>query len=281
MLNRLRIVIRGAGDLATGVALRLWRSGFRRMVLLERGAPLAVRRMVSLSEAVRLGSHVVEGVEARRADSPAQALDILASGAVPVLVDPVGESLSALRPDVLVDAVMAKRNVGGTRITHAPLVVALGPGFTAGLDCHRVVETHRGHGLGRVIREGAALPDTGVPDAVMGYTVERVLRAPADGIFETSLEVGCAVREGQAVGAVAGKPVVAPFAGVLRGLLPSLSPVTAGLKLGDVDPRNDASACPFASDKALAVGGGVLEAILERFNAGPDAFRPEEGPPWP
>ncbi len=281
MLNRLRIVIRGAGDLATGVALRLWRSGFRRMVLLERESPLAVRRMVSLSEAVRLGRHTVEGVEAVRADDPAQALELLASGLLPVLVDPDGASLPVLRPDVVVDAVMAKRNVAGTRIDHAPLVVALGPGFTAGADCHRVVETHRGHGLGRVIRQGQALPDTGVPDAVMGYTVERVLRSPADGLFETALAVGAVVAEGQSVGMVAGKPVVAPFTGVLRGLLPHLSPVSAGLKLGDVDPRNDAAACPLASDKALAVGGGVLEAILERFNAGPDACLPEEGPQWP
>ncbi len=280
MLKGLRIVVRGAGDLATGVALRLYRSGFRRLVMLEREGPLAVRRMVSFSEAVRHGRHVVEGVAAERASSALQAGEILDRGAIPVLVDPLGSILGLLRPDVLVDAAMAKRNLG-TAKDDATLVVGLGPGFTAGVDCHRVVETHRGHGLGRVIASGEAFPNTGVPEAVMGYSSERVMRAPAEGIFETDLDIGREVAQGQTVGFVGQRPVVAAISGVLRGLLPDLTPVSGGLKVGDVDPRSDPEACRLASDKALAVGGGVLEAILERFNEGPDSDRPEEAQRWP
>lgn len=280
MLNRLRIVIRGAGDLATGVALRLFHSGFTRLVMLERENPMAVRRLAAFSEAVRNGRHTVEDVTAELAHSAGDVGRVLAQGRLPVLVDPLATSLDVLKPDVLVDAVMAKRNLG-TSMRDAPLVIGLGPGFTAGRDCHRVIETHRGSGLGRVIAEGGALPDTGIPGAVMGYTTERVLRAPVDGIFETRLEVGHVVQAGEAVGLVAGRPVVSQLSGVLRGILPDLSSVSAGLKVGDVDPRGDASTCDRVSDKALAVGGGVLEAILERFNTGADIRLGEEGGVWP
>lgn len=280
MLNKLRIVIRGAGDLATGVALRLVRSGFTRLVMLERDNPMAVRRMASFSEAVRLGRHTVEGMTAELAHGVEDVNRVLAEGNLPILVDPLAASLELLKPDVLVDAVMAKRNLG-TSMRDAPLVVGLGPGFTAGSDCHRVVETHRGSGLGRVVATGAALPNTGIPGMVMGYTTERVLRAPVEGIFETCLDVGHAVRAGETVGLVAGRPVVSVISGVLRGILPNLSPVTAGLKVGDVDPRGDQVACDRVSDKALAVGGGVLEAVLERFNSGPGVQNSEEEAVWP
>jgi xanthine dehydrogenase accessory factor len=280
MLNRLRIVIRGAGDLATGVAVRLWRAGFRRMVMLERENPMAVRRLASLGEAVRLGRHQVEDVAAERAVSLAEVSAILSRGAVPVLVDPLCASLGSLKPGVLVDAVMAKRNLG-TAMTDAPLVIGLGPGFTAGRDCHRVIETHRGHGLGRVIAAGQAAPNTGVPAEVMGYGARRVLRAPADGIFETCLDIGHEVAAGDSIGMVGEAPVVSSISGVLRGILPNLTPVAAGVKVGDVDPRGDVLACALVSDKALAVGGGVLEAILERYNAGPDMCGPEGDAAWP
>ncbi|MFZ5428387.1 MAG: selenium-dependent molybdenum cofactor biosynthesis protein YqeB [Thermodesulfobacteriota bacterium] len=276
----IRIVIRGAGDLATGVALRLYRSGLRSIVMLEREDPLAVRRKVSFSEAARLGRHAVEGVEAWRAASSQEARAILSGGGIPVMVDPLASSVAKLRPHVLVDAVMAKRNLGTSK-GDAQLVIGLGPGFTAGQDCHRVVETHRGHGLGRVISGGRALPNTGVPNPVMGFAAERVLRAPAEGFFETSLDIGDRVAQGQTVGFVDGTPVVTPIPGVLRGLLPHMTRVLAGLKVGDVDPRDDPSCCSLVSDKALAVGGGVLEAILERFNARPDSGRSEEAPEWP
>lgn len=280
MLNCLRIVIRGAGDLATGVAVRLWRAGFRRVVMLERENPMAVRRLASLSEAVRLGRHQVEDVRAERAVSLAEVSAILARGGVPVLVDSLCASLGSLKPDVLVDAVMAKRNLG-TSMNGAPLVIGLGPGFTAGRDCHRVIETHRGHGLGRVIAMGQAAPNTGVPAEVMGYSAQRVLRAPAEGIFETCLDIGQMIAAGDSIGMVGSEPVVSSIPGVLRGILPNLTPVTAGVKVGDVDPRGDASACARVSDKALAVGAGALEAILERYNTGPDTCGPEGDATWP
>lgn len=280
MLNCLRIVIRGAGDLATGVAVRLWRAGFMRVVMLERENPMAVRRLACLSEAVRLGRHQVEDVRAERAANPGAVGEILTRGAVPVLVDPIYASLKNLKPDVLIDAAMAKKNLG-TSIKDAPLVIGIGPGFTAGRDCHRVIETHRGHGLGRVIAKGQAAANTGVPGEVMGYTVERVLRAPADGIFETCLDIGHDVAAGESIGMVGHEPVVSSITGVLRGILPNLTPVTAGVKVGDVDPRGDVSVCALVSDKALAVGGGVLEAILERYNAGPGTCGPEGDTAWP
>jgi xanthine dehydrogenase accessory factor len=277
MIQSLRIVIRGAGDLATGVALRLWRSGLRRLVLLEMEAPLAVRRLVSFSEAVREGLWRVEGVTAERAADMREVNAVLSRGHVAVIVDPLAAFVRGMRPDVFIDATIAKRNLG-TSLDQAELVVALGPGFTAGIDCHRVVETHRGHGLGRVIASGGALPNTGVPGEVMGYTSERVLRAPCDGIFETRLSIGQTVVAGQSVGVVGGLPVPTEISGVLRGLLPHLTPVFSGLKLGDVDPRGDASRCAIVSDKALAVGGGVLEAILQHFNTGPNLPWTEEEP---
>jgi xanthine dehydrogenase accessory factor len=280
MLSSLRIVIRGAGDLATGVALRLYRSGFTRLAMLERENPVAVRRRACLCEAVRLGEHTVEGVTAQLAENPADVNMILSLGRIPVLVDSQNTALGLLKPDVLVDAVMAKRNLG-TTIHDAPLVIGLGPGFTAGQDVHRVVETHRGTSLGRVIASGAAQPNTGVPASVMGYASERVLRAPADGIFTTSLDIGHMASAGQPVGMVGEESVISQISGVLRGLLPHNAQVTKGMKLGDVDPRGPAVDCARVSDKALAIGGGVLEAILERYNTGPGQCGREEGAPWP
>lgn len=280
MIHFLRIVVRGAGDLASGVAVRLWRAGFRQLVLLERESPLAVRRLVCFSEAVREGLWTVEGITAKLAANRCEAEATLQLGCIPVLVDPAAEFLRVARPDVLIDAVMAKRNLG-TRQEQAELVIAIGPGFTAGLDCHRVVETQRGHGLGRVIASGSALPNTGVPGAVMGHTIERVLRSPAQGIFKTAQYIGREISVGDIVGTVAGLPVVAGISGVLRGLLPDNIPVSAGLKLGDIDPRGGAWRCGLVSDKALAVAGGVLEAILQRFNLGQSSLDATKNEPWP
>lgn len=280
MLRPLRIAIRGAGDLATGVALRLWRSGFRQLVLLEREAPLAVRRLVCFSEAVREGLWRVEDVTAQRVADASEARATLVRGHIPVFVDPLAAFVGSAQPDVFIDAAMAKRNLGTSR-DQAPLVIGLGPGFTAGGDCHRVVETHRGHGLGRVIASGSALPNTGVPAEVMGYTGQRVLRAPCPGSFETALSIGQTVAAGEHVGSVAGAPVLTEISGVVRGLLPRGTQVSAGLKLGDVDPRGDASRCAVVSDKALAVGGGVLEAILERFNTSIQPRQERREASWP
>jgi xanthine dehydrogenase accessory factor len=253
------IVIRGGGDLATGVALRLYRSGMD-VVICETAVPTSIRRTVCFSEAVRLGEMMVEGVTARRA-VPEEVPALLAAGIIPVLVDPEGACIPGLRPDAVVDAILAKRNLG-TSMDIAPIVVAAGPGFTAGVDCHAAVETMRGHYLGRVIYEGSPLPNTNIPGLIGGYAGERVLRAPADGVFAGAKRIGDRVEAGDVAGYVAGKPMVCTIGGTLRGLLADGVPVTKGMKSGDVDPRCEEAHCRCASDKALAVGGGVLEAIL-------------------
>ena len=253
------IVIRGGGDLATGVALRLYRSGMD-VVICETAVPTSIRRTVCFSEAVRLEEMMVEGVTARRA-VPEEVPALLAAGIIPVLVDPEGACIPGLRPDAVVDAILAKRNLG-TSMDMAPIVVAAGPGFTAGVDCHAAVETMRGHYLGRVIYEGSPLPNTNIPGLIGGYAGERVLRAPADGACAGAKRIGDRVEAGDVAGYVAGKPMVCTIGGTLRGLLADGVPVTKGMKSGDVDPRCEEAHCRCASDKALAVGGGVLEAIL-------------------
>jgi xanthine dehydrogenase accessory factor len=259
------VLIKGAGDLASGVALRLHRCGFP-VVMTELAAPMTVRRTVSFAQAVFEGRAQVEEVAARRA-VPDQVVEFLAEGIIPVLIDPQAEVRAALQPSVVVDAVMAKRNLG-TRLDDAPLVVALGPGFTAGVDCHAVIETQRGHYLGRVIWEGSAEPDTGQPGTLpgMGPNVTRVLRAPIAGSVRSVVAIGDTVKVGATIAVVEGKrsarPVVAPFSGVLRGLVHPSVPVTAGLKIGDLDPRAEREYCFTVSDKSLAIGGGVLEASL-------------------
>lgn len=253
------VVIRGGGDLATGVALRLYRARMR-IVICEVAAPTSIRRTVCFSEAVRLGETAVEGVPARRAET-AEVPALLEKGVIPVLVDPEAHCIRELKPDAVVDAILAKRNLG-TTMDMAPVVVAAGPGFTAGVDCHAVVETMRGHYLGRVIYSGSALPNTNIPGLIGGYAGERVLRAPADGIFRGARQIGDQVQAGDIAGYVAGVPMACTIAGTLRGLLADGVPVTKGMKSGDVDPRCKPDYCVCASDKALAVGGGVLEALL-------------------
>lgn len=263
-LKDLRICIKGAGDLATGVAIRLYGAGFTRILMLETETPMSVRRAVSFSEAVYLPEKIVEGVLAKRVSQPEQIETAWKAGWIPVMVDPEWHILKSLGFDVVVDAIVAKRNLG-TRMTDAHLVIGLGPGFSASSDVHRVVETHRGHHLGRVIRKGEAIPNTGIPGPIGGFDVERVLRSPALGIFTTNLDIGDRVTQGQIIGEVAGVPVQTQIEGIVRGLLRNSTPVNRGTKLGDIDPRGESSACRLVSDKARAIGGGVLEAILETF----------------
>ena len=253
-------LIRGAGDLATGIALRLWRSGIR-VVLTDLERPTAIRRTVAFSEAIVYGETTVEDVTARLAANADEARALLAQGIVPVLADPGCACREALAPDALVDAILAKRNLG-TRITDAPVVVGVGPGFTAGEDCHAVVETMRGHTLGRVIYSGSALPNTNIPGLIGGFAGERVLRAPCDGIFTAVHRIGDTVEEGETIGFVEGQPMKCTISGVLRGVLGDGVPVKKGMKSGDVDPRCKPEYCTTISDKALAVGGGVVEAVL-------------------
>jgi xanthine dehydrogenase accessory factor len=225
----------------------------------ELARPTVVRRTVAFAEAVYDGRAVVEGVCAVRVEGGEEIATVLRRGELPVLVDPRAEVRETLRPDLVVDAIMAKRNTG-TRIGDAPSVVALGPGFVAGRDVHAVVETRRGHTLGRVITEGTAIANTGVPGDVGGAAAERVVRAPVDGVFRGSSEIGEHVVCDQTLGRVDEVEVVAALDGVVRGLLRSGLPVTQGYKLGDIDPRATPEHCHLVSDKSLAVAGGVLEA---------------------
>jgi xanthine dehydrogenase accessory factor len=254
------VVMKGGGDLATGVGHRLFRAGFQVLVT-EIPEPSVVRRTVAFAEAVYAGECLVEGVRARLASSIRQALQLLGEDTVPVLVDPHAAFVRELRPQAIVDGIMAKTNTG-TSLSEAAVVVALGPGFTAGVDCHAVIETNRGHHLGRAIIDGTASDDTGVPGSVDGETERRILRAPSAGIVQTRASIGDVVREGDVVAEVGGQPVRTSLAGVLRGLLHDGLPATAGMKVGDVDPRAKPEHCFTISDKSLAVGGGALEAIM-------------------
>lgn len=254
------ILVKGAGDLATGTAVRLYRAGFQ-VVMTDIAQPAAVRRTVAFSQCIYDGQTTVEGITARKAENRDQVRDILAAGEIPVLVDPQAAILAQLPFMVVVDAILAKKNLG-TTISDAPIVLALGPGFTAGTDCHGVIETKRGHDLGRLILEGSAIPNTGVPGDVGGYTKERIIRAPADGPFEPVAQIGQQVNLGDVVAKVNGIPVTAQLTGIVRGMLPAGIPVTAGMKSGDIDPRCEVRHCFTVSDKARAIGGGVLEGIL-------------------
>lgn len=253
------VVIRGAGDIATGIALRLWRSGLE-VVLTDIPKPTAIRRTVCFSEAIRLGETQVEDVRARKV-MPEKVRVTLDEGLIPVLADPQGTAIRELCPDAVVDAILAKRNLG-TTIDMAPIVIGVGPGFTAGVDCHAAVETMRGHYLGRVLYEGSPIPNTNIPGLIGGFAGERVLRAPADGIFRSTRRIGDLVEEGDTVGFAGDVPMKCTISGVLRGLLADGIPVTKGMKSGDVDPRGETAYCFTVSDKASAVGGGVLEALL-------------------
>ncbi len=258
MTDRPLCLLRGGGDLATGVAWRLTRAGWP-VVVSELPNPLTVRRTVALSSAVADGVIDIEGMIGRRADDAGEAVAIADGGEVAVVVSP--ELPAGLTPDVVVDARMAKRNLD-TTVDDAALVVALGPGFTAGVDCDAVIETMRGHTLGRVLWHGSAIPDTGVPGTIGGRAAERVLRAPAAGQASWSVAIGDRVVSGEELGVIGTEPIIAPFDGVVRGLIADSVEVPAGLKIGDVDPRAEPSVCHQISDKALSIGGGVLEAVV-------------------
>ncbi len=264
-LNDLVVLIRGAGEMASGVAHRLHRSHFR-VCMLEIPQPIAVRREVSFCEAVYEGEKEVEGVRSKFISRPEEIDSVWQEGKIPILVDPEGQrTRHAVNPDVLVDAIMAKRNLG-THIKDAPLVIGLGPGFVAGTDVHIVIETNRGHNLGRMILNGAAEEDTGIPGDIGGYTVERVLRTMKKGIFRPQRFIGDRVNRGTVVAVVDDYPVIAKISGIVRGLIRDGVEVRKGMKVGDIDPRGKKEYCFTISDKARAIGGGVLEAILYWFN---------------
>jgi xanthine dehydrogenase accessory factor len=263
-MEKYRVIIRGGGDIATGVAHKLKRCGME-VVILECEKPMAIRRRVSFSEAVYNKESVVEGITGMKAESVEEALREFRGDRIPVLVDPKGESIKNLNPHVVVDAIIAKKNIG-TKINMAPLVIALGPGFTAGEDCHIVVETMRGHDLGRLIYEGKALPNTGNPGSVGGYSLERVIHSPVSGILKTVKDIGDLVSEGEVIALVGETQMKSLIPGVIRGILPDGIMVKKGLKMADVDPRHDqVKNCYTISDKARCIGGSVLEGIISEF----------------
>ena len=263
-LNELTVLIRGAGELASAVAYRLHQSHFR-LLMTEVDQPQAVRRELAFCEAVYDSEKEVEGVVARLISAPGEIAQVWGEGKLPVMVDPEARIKEVLKPAVLVDAIIAKKNLG-TRMTDAPLVIGLGIGFRAGRDVHAIIETNRGHNLGRVLLEGEAEPDTGVPGVISGFSWERVFRAPKAGRFTVSKKIGDMVSAGDVVAHVDDEPVRTNIGGIIRGLLRDGTRVHQGMKAGDVDPRGEKEYCYTISDKGRAIAGGVLEAILSHFN---------------
>lgn len=258
----IKVILRGGGDLASGAALRLVRIGIQ-VLICELASPYAVRRSVSYAEAIYTGAVKIEGTQCIRIDSPGQIQATLNQRAIPILVDPELSAAEFFQPDVIVDGRMTKAP-GNIHLVSSPFIIGLGPGFCCGINCHAAVETRRGPNLGRVLYEGCTEKDTGEPEMVSGHGRERVLRAPTAGIFHPLVEIGECVVSGQAVGEVGSQVIRAKFDGMIRGILQDGLQVTHGLKVGDLDPRMDASLVEKISDKALSVGGGVVEAILSQ-----------------
>ena len=264
-IHDLVVGIKGAGEMATGVAWYLYQANIRSIFMMEIAVPLAVRRRVSFCEAVHAKRHTVMDITAIRVVQPRQIRSAWSEGKIAVTIDPGWSTIGKIKPDIVVDAILAKKNLG-TTLFEAPLVIGLGPGLNAGSDAHVVIETNRGHDLGRLITTGSAEKNTGIPGNIAGFTQERVLRAQADGTFETGMTIGDCVVAGDGIGQVAGRQVRAKVGGVLRGLLRSGSPVQKGAKLGDIDPRGKKEFCNTISDKARTIAGSVLQAILVEFN---------------
>ena len=258
-----RIVVRGGGDLATGVVQKFCRAGFP-VVILETSAPTAIRRSVALCEAVYNGDMQVEDIVCRKIDRLDKLDDCWSAREVPLLVDPLGETIRDIRPSAVIDAILAKRNLG-TGMGMADVTIALGPGFCAGLDVHAVIETARGHDLGRLILQGNAKPNTGIPGDIGGKNAERVLRAPADGTVECRKQIGDVAESGEIVFTVGAEAVCAPFTGLLRGMIREGLHVPKGMKAADIDPRIDVD-WRTISDKARCLGGAVLEAYFYLLN---------------
>ncbi len=258
------IVIKGAGDLATGVATRLKKSGFD-IVMTEISQPTTVRRTVAFSQVVYDKKVEVEGIMAELASNKENIKKIVEEGNVAVLVDEKAKIIDEIKPKIIIDAIIAKKNLG-TKIDDANIVIALGPGFTAGIDCHCVIETKRGHYLGKAIYKGSAIPNTGVPGEVGGFSKERIIRATTDGKILPVFKIGDYVKKGDIVAYVNETPVLAKLDGIVRGMLQKDVSVFKGMKSGDIDPRCEKNHCFTISDKARSIGGGVLEAILYLSN---------------
>jgi xanthine dehydrogenase accessory factor len=259
-ISELMVLIRGGGEMATGIAHRLHRCHMR-VLITEIAMPTSVRRNVAFAEAVYQGAQTVEGIKAVRVGSCDEAYAAWEQNQIPIFVDPEASVGKILTPVIIVDAIMAKKN-GVAKLTDAPVVIGVGPGFTAGFNVHAVVESNRGHHLGRVIWDGAAESDTGIPASVDGYTASRVLRVPQSGIFNALRAIGDVIVAGETVATVNGELIKAGIAGQIRGLLRNGIQVEQGIKAGDIDPRGERGYCDSISDKSRAIAGGVLEAIL-------------------
>lgn len=263
-MKNLRIVIKGAGEMASGIAHRLYMANIKNILLTEIPEPVTVRRTVAFSEAIYEGHMKVEGVDAERLTDTTELYDLWKQNKIGVMVDPQWKIIGDLKPHVVIDAIMAKRNIG-TKEGEAPLVIGVGPGFVAPYDVHVVVESNRGHNLGKAIYVGSAEPHTGIPGSTMGYTTERVLRAPHDGIVKHAKQIGDRTENGDIVLYVDKTPVYAGISGLLRGLIRGTH-VAAHEKIGDIDPRGVKEYCYTITEKARAIGGGVLEAIMNRYS---------------
>lgn len=258
------ILIKGAGDLATGIAYRLKKSGFD-IVMTEIDKPTTVRRTVAFSQAVFDNEIVIEGIKGVKVNNINEIYKEINQGNIPIIIDEKAEIIKELRPDVVVDAIIAKKNLG-TSIDDAPIVIGVGPGFEAKVDCNLVVETKRGHYLGKVIEEGSAIPNTGVPGNIGGYTKERIIRASSNGKIKPVVSIGDFVKKGDIVAYVDDVEVLAQIDGIVRGMLQDGIEVFKGMKSGDIDPRCEKDHCFTISDKARSIGGGVLEAIMYMKN---------------
>lgn len=258
------VLIKGAGEMATGIGIRLFNAGFK-VFMSEIPKPSCIRRRVSFSEAVYDGETIVEGIKAVVAETPDKAVSLSKKGVIPVLIDPDLDCIKSIKPYGLVDATLAKKNLG-INIKMAPIVIGVGPGFNAGVDSHAVIESMRGHDLGRIIYKGSAMANTGVPGDIVGFTKQRVVYAPVSGVIELICEIGDLVEADQTIAKIDDYPVKAPLSGALRGMIRNHYRVKEGMKIGDVDPRGVVYYCFTVSDKARALGGSVLEALMHLSN---------------
>ena len=254
------VIVRGGGDIASGTIFRLYQAGYK-VIVLEARKPTSIRRTVSFSQAVYDGQVEIEGVKSRLCITPDEIEKAFDKYEIPVVVDPKGNLISTYKPKILVDAILAKKNLG-TYKNMADIVIGLGPGFTAGEDVDAVIETNRGHNLGRVIYKGKPEKNTGRPGMIEGFTVERVIYSPDEGKIKVLKDIRQLVNKGDIIASVNGKPVVAKISGVIRGMIQEETKVFKGMKIGDIDPRGEKANCSTISDKARAIGGGVLETIL-------------------
>ncbi|MCI9070086.1 selenium-dependent molybdenum cofactor biosynthesis protein YqeB [Clostridium sp.] len=254
------VLIKGAGDLATGIAYRLKKSGFD-IVMTEIDNPTTVRRTVAFSQAIFDNEIEIEGIKGIKVNNINEIHKEIKKGNIPIIIDKEANIIKKLKPKVIVDAIIAKKNLG-TSINDAPIVIGVGPGFEAKKDCHLVIETKRGHYLGKVIEEGSAIPNTGIPGNIGGYTKERIIRASSNGKIRPVVKIGDYVKKGEVIAYIDGVEVVAEIDGIVRGMLQEEIEVFKGMKSGDIDPRCEKDHCFTISDKARSIGGGVLEAIM-------------------